>query len=95
MDPDGEEYYHRGKAATVGSAGPLDAKATKLNTPALRVQCPRMTKRALGHLDEAISDLTDAIQQAPENIEFFLNRSTCFLDVDDRELRGGMTEAWR
>ena len=42
-----------------------------------------MTKRALGHLDEAIDDLTDAVQHAPENIEFLLNRSLCFLDVDD------------
>ena len=37
-----------------------------------------MTKRALGHFDEAIDDLTDAVQHAPMNIEFLLNRSLCF-----------------
>jgi tetratricopeptide (TPR) repeat protein len=100
LDPgQGENHYHRGESLL--RLGDLQgaivdfAKATKLKfTNPLVYNARGMTKRALGHLDEAISDLTDAIQHAPENIEFLLNRSTCFLDVDDPgSAEADMTEA--
>ena len=52
-----------------------------------------MTKRKLGQLDEAIADLDLAISRN-SNPEFYLNRSTCYLDVDDPgSAEDDMTEA--
>ena len=84
----GENHYHRGESLLrLGDLknAILDFKsAVELKyTDPLVFNARGMTKRALGHLDEAIDDLTDAVQHAPENIEFLLNRSLCFLDVDD------------
>ena len=52
-----------------------------------------MTKRKLNLLDDAIADLDLAISRSP-NPEFYLNRSTCYLDVDDPgSAEDDMTEA--
>ncbi len=84
----GENHYHRGESLLrLGDLknAILDFKAAlDLNyADPLVFNARGMTKRALGHFDEAIDDLTDALQHAPENVEFLLNRSLCFLDVDD------------
>jgi tetratricopeptide (TPR) repeat protein len=84
----GENHYHRGESLLrLGdlNGAILDFKSAvelKYSDP-LVFNARGMTKRALGHFDEAIDDLTDAVQHAPTNIEFLLNRSICFLDVDD------------
>ena len=84
----GENHYHRGESLLrLGdlNGAILDFKSAvelKYSDP-LVFNARGMTKRALGHFDEAIDDLTDAVQHAPTNIEFLLNRSLCFLDVDD------------
>ena len=52
-----------------------------------------MTKRKLGDMDAAIADLDVAISRSP-NPEFYLNRSTMYLDVNDPgSAEDDMTEA--
>ena len=79
----GENHYHRGESLLrLGdlNGAILDFKSAvelKYSDP-LVFNARGMTKRALGHFDEAIDDLTDAVQHAPTNIEFLLNRSLSF-----------------
>ena len=99
LDDDlGENYYHRGESRL--RLGQLDAALDEFSSAVGRsytepclYNARGMTKRKLGQLDEAIKDLDLAISRSPDP-EFYLNRSTCYLDVDDPgSAEADMTEA--
>tara|TARA_B100000780_G_scaffold278185_1_gene250909 strand:+ start:240 stop:2705 length:2466 start_codon:yes stop_codon:yes gene_type:complete len=97
-DAIGENYYHRGESRL--RLGQLEhaleefssARGRNYEQPCL-FNARGMAKRKLNLMDDAISDLDIAISRSP-NPEFYLNRSTCYLDVDDPgSAEDDMTEA--
>jgi tetratricopeptide (TPR) repeat protein len=94
----GENYYHRGESLLrLGKLSEAlhefeEARKNNYDQPCL-YNARGMTKRKLNQLDDAIHDLDLAISRNP-NPEFYLNRSTCYLDVDDPgSAEDDMTEA--
>ena len=83
----GENYYHRGESLL--RLGQLNeamhefalAFQAGFDQPCL-YNGRGMTRRKLGDLDGSIADLNIAVARS-SNPEFYLNRSTCYLDVND------------
>ena len=89
LDDDvGENYYHRGESRlrlleySEALEDFASAMARKYCDPCV-FNARGMAKFFCGDIDGAITDMSSAIQEEPGNIDFYYNRSRCFLQDDD------------